>query len=62
MGRAPSGKDKGRDCLAKVCRYLEKVSLGYWSGNEVVTDYFHGRLSGEMVSPKAEGTNSSDAP
>ena len=32
--------------------------LGYWSGNEVVTDYFHGRLSGEMVSPKAEGTNS----
>lgn len=49
---------KGRDYLAKVCRYLEGVPLGYWSGNEVVTNYFHGRLSGDVVSPKAEGTNS----
>jgi hypothetical protein len=52
------GKGKGRECLAKVCRYLEKVSLGYWSGNDVVTDYCYERLSGDMVSPKAEGTNS----
>ena len=33
------------------------MPIGYWSGNEVVTDYFHGRLRGEKVSPKAEGTN-----
>jgi hypothetical protein len=33
------------------------VLIGYWSGNELVLDYFHGRLSGEKVSPKAEGTN-----
>jgi hypothetical protein len=57
-GASTFWKGKGRDCLAKVCRHLEKISLGYWSGNEVVTDYFHGRLSGNMVSPKAEGTNS----
>jgi hypothetical protein len=57
-GASTFWEDKGRDCLAKVCWYLEKVSLGYWSGNKVVTDYFHGRLSGDMVSPKAEGTNS----
>jgi hypothetical protein len=52
------GKGKGRECLAKVCRYLEEQPIGYWSGNEVVTDYCYERLLGEMVSPKAEGTNS----
>jgi hypothetical protein len=41
-----------------VCRYLERVDIGYWSGNEVVSDYFYGWLSGQEVSPKAEGTNS----
>jgi hypothetical protein len=56
-GASTFWEGKGRDCLAKVCRYPEGVSLGYWSGNKVVTNYFHGRLSGEMVSPKAEGTN-----
>jgi hypothetical protein len=57
-GASTFWEGKGRDYLAKVSRYLEKVSLGYWSGNKVVTHYFHGRLSGEKVSPKAEGTNS----
>jgi hypothetical protein len=56
-GSSTFWKDKGRDCLFQVCRSLETVLLGFWSGNEVVTDYFHGRLSGEKVSPKAEGTN-----
>ena len=56
--RAPSGRVLGRDCLVKVCRYLESVEVGYWSGNEVVTDYFYGRFGGQKVSPKAEGTNS----
>ena len=28
------------------------MQLGYWSGNEVVTDYFHGRLSGERCPPR----------
>jgi hypothetical protein len=51
-------EDKGRDCLLNVCKHLEKQPIGYWSGNKVVTGYFHGRLSGDMVSPKAEGTNS----
>jgi hypothetical protein len=52
------GKGKGHECLAKVCRNLEKQPIGFWSGNEVVTDYFYERLSGDMVAPKAEGTNS----
>jgi hypothetical protein len=56
-GSSTFWKDKGRDCLLKVCRYLETVQIGYWSGNEVVTDYLYGRLRGDMVSPKAEGTN-----
>jgi hypothetical protein len=51
--------DAGRDALARVCRHLEGVlDLGYWSGNKVFTNYAFGRLAGEMISPKAEGTNS----
>jgi hypothetical protein len=57
-GASTFWEDKGRDCLVHVCKYLEKQQIGYWSGNKVVTGYFHGRLSGDMVSPKAEGTNS----
>jgi hypothetical protein len=34
----------GKDCLAKVCRNLESVVLGFYSGNKVVTDYFYGRI------------------
>jgi hypothetical protein len=56
-GSSTFWKDKGRDCLLQVGRSLETVQLGFWSGNEVVTDYFHGRLRGEKVSPKTEGTN-----
>jgi hypothetical protein len=56
-GSSAFWKDKGRDCLLKVSLYLEAVLIGYWSGNEVVTDYLYGRLRGEKVSPKAEGTN-----
>ena len=55
--RAPSGRAKGAIASRRCAGILEGVSLGYWSGNKVVTNYFHGRLSGEMVSPKAEGTN-----
>jgi hypothetical protein len=51
-------QDKGRPCLVMLCRYLEPIPLGFWSGNKVVREYFFGRLAGEMVQPKTEGTNS----
>jgi hypothetical protein len=50
--------DKGRGSLVSICRWLETLRLGYWSGNKVVTDYLFGRLTGQMVQPKTEGTNS----
>lgn len=57
-GSSSFWEGEGRHCLTKVCRYLESVKIGYWSGNKVVADYFHGRVPGEQVRPKAEGTNS----
>jgi hypothetical protein len=31
---------EGKQCLARVCRYLEGVAdLGFWSGNKEVPDY-----------------------
>jgi hypothetical protein len=48
----------GRKCLNAVTRVLKDQDVGYYSGNKVVTDYLDGWLNAEMVSPKAEGTNS----
>lgn len=52
-------KDKGLPCLLSVIDYLKQVpDLGYWATNTDLGPYFMGaRLSGEMVSPRLEGTN-----
>jgi hypothetical protein len=52
-------KGKGLDCLLAVIDYLKQVpDLGYWATNKDFAPYFVGaRLSGEMVSPRQEGTN-----
>jgi hypothetical protein len=52
-------KDKGLDCLLAVIDHLKQVpDLGYWATNTDFRPYFVGaRLSGEMVSPRQEGTN-----
>ncbi|WP_230532663.1 hypothetical protein [Microvirga roseola] len=51
--------DKGLSCLLHVLDYLKQVpDLGYWATNTAISPYFVGaRLSGEMVSPRQEGTN-----
>ncbi|MCG7391972.1 hypothetical protein MHY87_03530 [Microvirga sp. ACRRW] len=56
-GSSTFWQTKGRGHVVRVCRHLEKVLLGYWSGNKVITDYCFGRLSGQQVPPKTEGTN-----
>jgi hypothetical protein len=43
--------------LNKVCRYLQTVEIGYWSGNDVVRAYCHDWIPGEKILPRAEGTN-----
>jgi hypothetical protein len=49
----------GRWCLNQVCRYLEGIGgVNFWSGNEVVRNYFEHRFPGQMVLPKMAGTNS----
>jgi hypothetical protein len=50
--------DPGRTCLNKICRYLQTVEIGYWSGNDVVRAYCHDWIGGEKILPRAEGTNS----
>jgi hypothetical protein len=51
-------KGDGRDCLAKVGRYLGTLtSLGFWSGNEIVRDRFELLLTGKQVLPRQAGTN-----
>jgi hypothetical protein len=53
------GKAEGLDCLLAVIDHLKGIrDLGYWATNNVFAPYFVGaRLSGEMVSPRQEGTN-----
>ncbi|MGK7869664.1 hypothetical protein [Falsiroseomonas sp. E2-1-a20] len=55
----PGKAREGKRCLAAVCRYLEGLgdSLGYWSGNGAVCQYFEGRVSGKQVRPKLAGSN-----
>ena len=50
---------KGQPCLLKVIDHLKQVpDLGYWATNTDIRPYFVGAsLSGEMVSPRQEGTN-----
>jgi hypothetical protein len=50
---------KGQSCLLAVLDHLKQVpDLGYWATNTDIRPYFvGGRLSGEMVSPRQEGTN-----
>lgn len=52
-------KDEGLARLLAVLDHLKQVpDLGYWATNTKIHPYFVGaRLSGEMVSPRQEGTN-----
>jgi hypothetical protein len=52
-------KGKGLPCLLRVIDHLKQVpNLGYCATNTDIRPYFVGaRLSGEMVSPRQEGTN-----
>lgn len=48
----------GKSCLNAVVRYLKTVpELGFYSGNQVVLDYFDSWLAATAVSPKQAGTN-----
>lgn len=50
---------EGKSCLNAVVRHLRTVpDLGFYSGNQVVLDYFQGWLdAATAVSPKQAGTN-----
>ncbi|WP_188911044.1 hypothetical protein [Salinarimonas ramus] len=49
---------KGKPGLTRILKYISNREIGYWSANTDIMKYFEGHISGEMVSPKAEGTNS----
>lgn len=52
-------KDEGQSCLLRVLKYLKQVpDLGYWAANtDIRLLFMGGDLSGEMISPRQEGTN-----
>lgn len=52
-------KVEGLTCLLAIIDHLKGIrGLGYWATNTKMRPYFVGaRLSGEMVSPRQEGTN-----